>query len=108
MLYSEYWLLLSLLGIGWSWGGLENLYISIWVCQLHSIAVQSGSFSAEQYYRYIPDLLRGIDNDASQRVLVLEKTLSANQLLASGRAVENGTFYYPQISLWRQLDKDRV
>jgi hypothetical protein len=28
--------------------------------------------------------------------------------LASGRAVENGTFYYPQISLWRQLDKDRV
>ena len=56
----------------------------------------------------ISPLVRGIDNDASQRVLVLEKTLSANQLLASGRAVENGTFYYPQISLWRQLDKDRV
>ncbi|CAA9893015.1 conserved membrane hypothetical protein [Candidatus Methylobacter favarea] len=49
------------------------------------------------------------DSVASERILVLGETeVPAMHLLASGRSVANGTFYYPQKSLWERLDKDHI
>lgn len=45
---------------------------------------------------------------AGKRILVLETQLPAMLLLANGREVVNGVFYYPQKSLWQRLDKDAV
>ncbi|MBI3524593.1 MAG: hypothetical protein HY066_08695 [Betaproteobacteria bacterium] len=42
------------------------------------------------------------------RTLVLETQVPAMILLASGHAVANGIFYYPQKLLWERLDRDHT
>jgi hypothetical protein len=41
-----------------------------------------------------------------QRILVVGSQVEAMGLLSAGLAVANGVFYYPQPSLWKQLDPD--
>lgn len=44
------------------------------------------------------------NNSSPKRVLVLESHIPAVMLLASGVPVVNGVFYYPQKTLWSNLD----
>ncbi|WP_448093715.1 DUF7657 domain-containing protein [Pseudomonas lini] len=48
----------------------------------------------------------GPSDNKSDRVLVLENMTPAMYLVASGTAVANGIFYYPQQSLWSRLDQN--
>ncbi|MCQ2990017.1 hypothetical protein NLO72_12345 [Pseudomonas tremae] len=42
------------------------------------------------------------------RVLVMDALTPPMYLLASGTKVVNGTFYYPQTTIWRQLDPESI
>lgn len=42
----------------------------------------------------------------ADRILVLESSTPSMYLLASGAKVLSGIFYYPQTSIWKQLDPD--
>ncbi|RMU61227.1 hypothetical protein ALP25_02658 [Pseudomonas syringae pv. syringae] len=44
------------------------------------------------------------NNGSPDRVLVLESLTPSMYLLASGTKVVNGIFYYPQTTIWKQLD----
>lgn len=41
-----------------------------------------------------------------KKILVLDNTITAMYLAASGASVVNGIFYYPQPSLWKRLDPE--
>lgn len=48
-----------------------------------------------------------IPGDHRSRVLVADTQIPAMFVLASGRALSNGIFYYPQQKLWQRLDPNR-
>jgi hypothetical protein len=57
---------------------------------------------------YVNDLRKRSGSDSSRPILVLESNAAAVFLSAFGLPAINGVFYYPQKSLWEQLDKNRT
>ncbi|QGT83526.1 hypothetical protein [Pseudomonas coronafaciens] len=59
---------------------------------------------APQYVKAKSTALTKEDESNADRVLVLEALTPSMYLLASGTKVVNGIFYYPQTTIWKQLD----